>query len=1027
MAFINLSKQQKDIWLAEEKNKDVSFDVTCRIDFSEDLDVIKLEAAVSELLRRHVFLRAAWFLESGEPKFIIESNVSQSRILKCHQTHGEETGDEPIRTVPRRFLEGELLWRADYHSSNFGEFYLEFRFSHLIIDDVSINKVIEEIQYIYNNGSDNISSPQEVDHEEYVAWQKTLHCLTTQKAKELAKKITSEELHVSFSNSAQINRTSSATYTRKTSTKESFLIRSSIAKHKITFFCLFVSAIGVIFSRHLNKDSFTIGVPKTLRFKPEYEKAVGNFVDLSVYRVESMPDKTISEYLQVNSARIADLYDEAYPSYSDVVRELRSELSPGDIAPSIVVNEVSRNEQPLKFGDSDARLVESSLADSCFGIKFTLTQHEHSYAIRIDHDKNYLAENYAAEIIEQIIFFASSAHSTGDKLAVSVSLQDRKVLDSLLLKYSNLPFAKKYPAASISEQFKNIVTRFGEGVAVVDELESLTYTELLNRAECMAGLLQARGVEPGDRVGVLLNPSISTVIAILAVLLARATYVPLSEAMPQEYIDSIIDSSRIRVIITEGDAPTVYGGSINVSVEESQILKLEYKALTATHEDLAYVLFTSGTTGKPKGVEVSHQNVTRLISALNASYSFSPSDVWCLYHSIIFDFSVWEMWGALLTGAKLAIPTRKTAKSPEDFFYFLKKSRVTVLNQTPTALRSLAGWFNEYVSVLTEECPELRLLILGGEEFKNIPACHLYTNKRTKIINMYGITETTVHATHCVIQDAETPSHKPIGQPLNDMNIYILQETMAPTAIGEIGTIYVAGGGVTAGYLNNKIKTEENFIPDPFRAGEVMYNSGDVAKILPDGNIYYLGRKDQQVKIRGHRVELSAVERACFDIGIADEAVTYTVETNGTLSIALALKLSLGHKGETPSSIRKKILQKLPKHYIPSVVNVLDDIPRTVNGKVDKSSLPRKNLGKVDNFVLGSIFEDSVLEAYKKFLGEGDFFVGSDFYMLGGDSLSAVKISSYLQKKYDLKVTVSMVLDYPSPRELAEFIESIQG
>jgi amino acid adenylation domain-containing protein len=421
----------------------------------------------------------------------------------------------------------------------------------------------------------------------------------------------------------------------------------------------------------------------------------------------------------------------------------------------------------------------------------------------------------------------------------------------------------------IHELFEEQVNKTPLSLAVVFDNQQLTYFELNQRANQLAHYLQTLGVQPEVLVGVCMERSVEMVVGILAVLKAGGAYVPLDPDYPTGRLQFMLEDTQIRVLLTQQQlvesVPKHQAHVVCLDTDWEKIAQNSHSILenTATPDNLAYVIYTSGSTGKPKGVLVSHCNVVRLFAATNCWYNFNSQDVWTLFHSYAFDFSVWEIWGALLYGGRLVVVPYLVTRSPNSFLELLCQEKVTILNQTPSAFRQL---IQAEQSIATASDLNLRLVIFGGEalELKSLqPWFDRYGDELPQLVNMYGITETTVHVTYRPLSKADlNTTASVIGRPIPDLQVYVLDEHLQPVPIGVAGEMYVGGAGVAYGYLNREELTAQRFISNSFSNNPQarLYKTGDKARYLPNGELEYLGRIDNQVKIRGFRIELGEIE-----------------------------------------------------------------------------------------------------------------------------------------------------------------------
>ena len=432
--------------------------------------------------------------------------------------------------------------------------------------------------------------------------------------------------------------------------------------------------------------------------------------------------------------------------------------------------------------------------------------------------------------------------------------------------------------ACLHEMFAAQAASLPETTALVSGEERLSYGELDRRANQLARHLHARGITTPVLVGLCFERSLEMVVGILGVLKAGGAYVPLDPAYPRDRLVFMLADSRVPVLLTEerllGDLPEPAPGIEVICLDRDweEIGRESGAGLSGISSGVApaYVIYTSGSTGRPKGVVVSHGNVSRLFSATAPWFGFGREDVWTLFHSYAFDFSVWELWGALLHGGGLVIVSYPVSRSPESFYELLRREGVTVLNQTPSAFRQLL-WAEEGLLAGRKEIgPELSLrwVIFGGEalELQSLgPWFEQHGDVRPRLVNMYGITETTVHVTYRELRAADLSgaSGSVVGRPIPDLTLHVLGPESQPLPVGIPGEIQVGGAGLALGYLGRPELTAERFVPDPFgAAGARLYRSGDLARRLPGGDLEYLGRIDHQVKIRGFRIELGEIESA---------------------------------------------------------------------------------------------------------------------------------------------------------------------
>ena len=582
--------------------------------------------------------------------------------------------------------------------------------------------------------------------------------------------------------------------------------------------------------------------------------------------------------------------------------------------------------------------------------------------------------------------------------------------------------AIKTSPATITELFKQQVRRTPDRVAVNCGDEQLTYSELDARAERLARELQHSGVGPESLVAVLLDRSVELVVVLLGILKAGAAYVPLDPSYPQDRIDGILRDSHARLLITRR--------SLAQQVpEQTSVLWLDDQReepgansageIDVTGENLAYVIYTSGSTGKPKGVLITHANVTRLLDATRHWFEFGKDDVWALFFSYAFDFSVWEIFGALLHGGRLVVMPHLTNRSPELFRELLHRENVTVLNQTASAFLHLMLVDGSRKRV---DLSALRLIIFGGEtlDFHSLKSWFAeHGDVKPQLVNMYGITETTVHVTYRVVteDDVETMTGSMIGREMPDLRLYILDQDFQLVPAGVPGEMYVGGEGLARGYLNQPALTATRFIPDPFGAEPSgrLYRTGDLARHLPGGDIEYLGRLDHQVKIRGYRVELGEIEAVLSRHPTVREAVVLARDAGGEQSV-VAYLVCHGQTNPTVTELRLFVQSLLPDYMVPSIYVFLDSLPLTTNGKVDRKALPkpdaiRPNLDETFVAPTGPV-ESALAEIWAQVLGLERVGVHDNFFDLGGHSLLLMQLHGKLNEKFQTDISLVELFEF---------------
>ncbi|MFP1624869.1 non-ribosomal peptide synthetase [Streptomyces sp. 5K101] len=591
---------------------------------------------------------------------------------------------------------------------------------------------------------------------------------------------------------------------------------------------------------------------------------------------------------------------------------------------------------------------------------------------------------------------------------------------------------------TVHAAFARIAAVRPDATALSDAERELTYAQLDDAATRMSAGLSERGVGPGSFVGVCLDRETDLVVTLLAVLRTGAAYVPMDPRYPVERLRYTTEDAGLALVVTTlGDFPVVQGTTV-VHPRTLAGSSAEAPRPAADPDAPAYVIYTSGSTGRPKGVVVPHRNVGALISATAEDMRLGPDDVWTLFHSSAFDFSVWEIWGCLLTGGHLVVVPYWVSRSPEEFHALLVRRGVTVLSQTPSAFASLRD-----VHLDQQKALALRLVVFGGEPL-DVRALELWFRRvphdRCRLVNMFGITETTVHVTTQTVTPVEVAAGScSVGTALPGWSLSVRDTRGRIQPIGVPGEIYVGGAGVADRYLNRPELTAERFVDDP-PTGERVYRSGDLGRLRPDGRLDHLGRIDDQVKVRGYRIELGEIRSVLLDDpAVSAVAVVLSKGDGDAADVRLDAYVVLRPSGSV-TEVRRRLRGVLPEHMVPATLTAVPEIPLTVNGKTDTDRLPKPELPSAADTDTDAgtapaadvavaeeqeSLTDLILRAWRATLGP-EVGPDDDFFELGGNSLLAVRLSAALRREGLPPVPLRDLYLHPTAARLVEHLTAQQ-
>jgi len=812
-------------------------------------------------------------------------------------------------------------------------------------------------------------------------------------------------------------------------------LQSITQQHQLTLNTLIQGAWALLLSCYSGEEDVVFGAvasgrPPTLAAA---ESMVGLFINTLPIRVKVSPEEFLLPWLQKIQTQ---LIEARQYEYSPLVKiQGWSEVPKGlALFESIVVFEnypvdASLGERDTNFEIEDFHGFERT------NYPITLTVNPgKELLLKITYDDSDRFEgNTIIRMLGHLQTLLESMVKNPQQRLWELSLLTETERHQLLLEWNDTEV--EYPQQCIHQLFEAQVERTPDAVAVVFEDQQLTYGELNNRANQLANYLRSLGVKSEVLVGICVERSLFMVIGLLAILKAGGGYVPLDPAYPPERLAFILQDAQVSVLLTQHhlieNLPQRQTRVVcldtdweNVAQQSSQNPISE-----STIDNLAYIIYTSGSTGQPKGVLVNHSNVVRLLAATESRYNFNQHDVWTLFHSIAFDFSVWEIWGALLYGGKLVVIPYWLSRSPEDFYKLLLTQKVTILNQTPSAFSQLIQ-VEELLA--NSNNLALRKVIFGGEalQIESLrPWFERHGDQSPQLINMYGITETTVHVTYrpLTIADLEVASGSLIGRPIGDLQVYLLDRYRQPVPIGVPGEMYIGGAGVVRGYLNRPTLTSERFIPNCFsnKPNARLYKTGDLARYLPNGDIEYLGRIDNQVKVRGFRIELGEIEAIISQHPAVRETVVLVSEASADSQRIVAYVVAQREQTLIIPELRNFLESKLPNYMMPTAFITLEALPLTPNGKVDRKALPAADTARPE---LETVYqppqtevEKTIADIWQEVLNIEDVGIHDNFFQLGGHSLLLVQVHSKLQKTFQRDFLLVEMFQYPTINHLARY------
>nr|WP_281256189.1 non-ribosomal peptide synthase/polyketide synthase [Nocardia amikacinitolerans] len=1018
------------------------------------LDRQALQVAVADVLARHESLRT-YYPEIG--------GVGYQQIVPTAQVIPDLSPiDITEAELPQRLSEvvltafdvtAEVPFRASLFEISPTEHVLALVVHHISADGFSMGPLTRDVMIAYSarvDGDEPAWRPLEVQYADYALWQRAVlgaeddpDSLISGQIEfwknELAGLVEQLDLPADRPRPATAsNRGDTVAFTVDPEVHAA--LRALAQQHNSTLFMVVHAALAVLLARLSSTSDIAIGTPIAGRGERALDDLIGMFVNTLVLRTEIEPGVAFEELLRTVRRVDVDAFGHADVPFERLVEVLDPVRSPGR-HPLFQVALTFQNTAPtaLELPGLTVSGVDMAVPLAKFDLQLTLEE-----KLGADGGPQGMSAEFS---FATDLFDASTVRGFADRLLrvlgavsadASVVVGDIDLLApgerELVLREWNTEGVEA-PAATLVDLIGAQARRRPDATAIRFGETTVSFGEFERRANRIARALIGLGVGPESKVAVAVSRTEELPIALYAVLLSGAAYVPIDTTYPVQRLEfTLADAAPVCVLTTAADAEAVPAGDIPLllverTADESDAPVTDADRIAPLRQDnLAYVIYTSGSTGVPKGVGVSHRNAVELFANTQPLFGFDESDVWTLFHSFAFDFSVWELWCALAYGGSVVVVDYLTSRSPELFRELLVRDRVTVLNQTPSAFYQLVE--ADRAASAADDNGEfaLRHAIFGGEALDLRQLRRWYERHPAdapRLVNMYGITETTVHVSFLALDDHDVDNPASvIGRALPGLSAFVLDNRLAPAPVGVAGEIYVTGAQLARGYLGRPGLAATRFVANPFgEPGSRMYRSGDVGRWFGTGdsaNLEYAGRSDQQVQLRGFRIELGEIESALVrcdgvrqavvmvraDEHAGDRLVGYVVPETGT--------------AVDPVALREAVAEFLTAYMVPDAIVVLDTLPLTPNGKLDRRALPEPEFVSTAAFRAPSTpIEQAVATVFAELLGVEEVGLDDDFFALGGNSLLATRVVARINEAVDADLAVRELFEAPTVAALA--------
>jgi amino acid adenylation domain-containing protein len=1037
-----LSFAQQRLWFLDQLEPGKPFyNNSVGLRMRGNLNMEALKKSFDGLIARHEILRTTFSMVNAEPVQVVSAS-SETTIEFTDLSHVPE---QPRELEARRLTDidaqrpfdlstGPLL-RVSLFKLDQRDYVLLINMHHIISDGWSKGILVQEFGEFYGayvNQRRPALPELDIQYADYAVWQRDWlrgEELERQLSywRERLRGIKQIEPPTDYARTAGMIRTG-ARVSFELSEEVSRGLKEVSSREGVTLFMSLLAGLGVMLSKYSGQEDVPVGTAMANRTKQEVEGVIGFFVNTLVMRLDLNADLTFSQLL--SQAREVALG--AYTHQDLPFEKLVEEINPDrDFNRSplfqvmLLLQNAGQQELQLPCLTLDVFRPEYEMAK--FELIFELTEK----AGRLRGEVSYMPELYEAETIQRML-----AHFV---LALERIIADpsRRIADLPLLTEAERQEVlvdwnrteAEYPQQCVHELIEQQVGTTPDAVAVEDDAEQLSYEALNARANRLAHYLTEKGVGPGSLVGVCLERSVEMIVGILGILKAGGAYVPLDTDYPPDRLRYMVEDAPVKTIVTNErllrSLPEVEGVCLDRDRAKIERASQQNPAARVPLESVAYVIYTSGSSGRPKGVMVTHRSLVSHMSWIQCAHGLRADDQVLQKTALSFDASVWEILLPLMTGAKLVMARPGGHQDGGYLVEAINRHRITTLQVVPTMLK----WLVEREGL--RGCESLRRVFSGGEELTADLQDKYFEQMGGELINLYGPTEATIQTIVWKCERGSKRRKVPIGRPIWNTRVYIVDKRMNPTPIGVEGELYIGGEALARGYVGRADLTGESFIADGLSGerGARLYRTGDKARYKVDGTIEYLGRADEQKKIRGYRIELREIERVLNEQeGVRESVVVVREGVGGEKQLVGYLVEEEEGKAATGDEMSRRLRVKLPEYMVPAFYALIAEIPLTANGKVDKGRLPHVEAGdhssQEEMVEPRTPVEDILAGIWKEKLGLQEVGVHDNFFMSGGHSLLATQVISKLKSVFKIELALRRLFEAPTIAGLAQCVEA---
>ncbi len=1044
-----LSHGQRAMYFQHTMNPDSVFNLAYAVRIRSDFDRELLKESFQRLIDRHPALRTTFHLKDGEPvqrvhptmpAFFVEEDVQNLSDAQIRERLQEE--------VQSHFdLENGPLMRVYLFKRGQADFILLFVMHHIITDIWSQAVLLDELSRLFETRGDvNQLPPLEADYTDFVQWQDDL--LNSPKGEKLLSYWTNKlqgELPV-LNLPTDRPRPPVQTFKGKTETlwfpgELSDRIHRFCEQAGVTPFTLLLSAYYLLLHRYTAQNDIIVGSPTAGRSLNEFTRTVGYFVNPLPLRVKINTQTSFKDFLNIVKQTVLEAFENMDYPLTLLVEKLQPKRDPSrtPLFQTMFVLErahlmhdqglsqfaLSREGAQLNLGGLTIESMNLEQGVAPFDLTMMAVESGKGLAVSLGYNIDLFNSDTIQRMLEHYLTLIRNIVQHPECSVSRLEILPDREKRLLLEEWSKTGETNLDLLLPVHQQFTQNAHNLGDKTALIFKDQSITYRSLNEKANRLANFLIASGVGRESIVGVCLDRSLEMVEAILGVLKSGAAYLPIDPNYPTERIRYMITDSNVKLVITtrslmnkipETSIKTVLMDEHRPQIEQASAhepgVKIDLK-------NLAYIIYTSGSTGRPKGTMLQHLGLANVLQSTRENYRVSEQSRVLQFASFSFDASVEEIFSTLTAGGTLILAPKETLLSLPDLIRLMKDHQITNVTLPPSVLNVLRP----------EDFPSLQTVVSAGEK------CHPELARRwaksKHFVNGYGPTEATICTTSFTVPSDFEGHTVPIGKPIKNMRVYVLDKQLRPTPIGVPGELYIAGPGLARGYLNRPDLSAEKFVPNPFadeaQSGSRLYRTGDLVRFLADGNLEFIGRIDHQVKVRGFRIELGEIEAVLIGHPQIKEAAVVAL-TSGNETRLIAYYVAKTEKELSSVELKNYLLEHLPDYMVPAIFMALPKLPLTANGKIDRAKLPDPDLKQRKQIIKpGSEIEQKLSEIWKQVLHLDQVSVNDNFFELGGHSLGIIQVQGKIKEVFDREIDIVEMFKYPTIRALARFLDDKSG